>query len=69
MRKPRLVLFQMIVHRVLVLLRNVTVGAHKESLRILCVGIRHSSDTVTGPGGFNFFVLAGVRPQAALKAG
>ncbi len=46
----------MIVHRVLVFLRNVTVRTHIESIRVFCVDIGHYSDSVLGAGGFNFFV-------------
>jgi hypothetical protein len=55
-RKTSFVRLHMIVHRVLVLLRNVTVRTHVESIRVFCVDISHTSDMVRADHVFNFFV-------------
>ena len=59
MRKTSLVRLQMIVHSALVLLNNVTVRANIVSVRILCIGIRHGSESAVAAGGFNFFWAGG----------
>ena len=65
-RKTSLVCLQMIVHRILLLLRNVTVRTHVEALRIFRVRIGHSSRMAGGPGRFNFYVTASTKVKYSL---